>query len=108
MDLHVLNVYIPPTCTQMDATALDQILAILDYIPPAQPTFVLRDFNVHLLGMDSFVHTCCPCCDLPRQQRPGETCSRGRKLWAALESKDLLVINGCNHLQGYTCHTTST
>ena len=67
----------------------------------------MADFNMHLLGLDIFGHTRCPCCNLPRQQRPGEACSRGRRLWAALDSRDLLVINGCNRLQGYTCHMTS-
>ena len=94
---YVLNIYIPPTCTQTDTAALDQILAILDCIPPAEPTFILGDFIAHLLGMDSFARMFCPCCALPRQQHPGETFSKGRRLWAVLESSDLLVINGCNH-----------
>ena len=97
----------PPTCTQTDTAALDQILVILDCIPPVEHTFVLGDFNAHLLGMDSFARTCCPCCDLPRQWHPGETWSRGRRLWAVLQSRNLLVVNGCNHLQEYICHTTS-
>ena len=105
--LHILSIYIPPTCTQTDTAALDQILIILDCILPDEPIFVLGDLNAHILGVDSFARMCCPCCDLPHQQHPGETFNRGRRLWAALKFRDLLVINGCKCLQGYTCHTTS-
>ena len=47
--LHVLNIYIPPTSSDPDHVILDQIMLLVDTVPPSEPMYLLGDFNAHVL-----------------------------------------------------------
>ena len=59
--LYVLNVYIPPTSSDPDQVIWDQIMSLVDMVPPSEPMYLLGDFNAHVLGALSLPSCTCPC-----------------------------------------------
>ena len=47
--LHVLNIYIPPTSSDPDHVIWDQIISLVDTVPPSEPMYLLGDFNAYVL-----------------------------------------------------------
>ena len=43
--LHVLNDYMPPTCSQQDAEVWASVLTLLDFVPLSEMLFLVKDFN---------------------------------------------------------------
>ena len=99
--LHVINVYIPPRCNKPDHLVWGYLLQLLDSIPVNEPVVLVGDFNAHL-GSSSAP---CPLHGETRAPLLGGTCGRGRLLQVTLDARDMHVLNGCAHVQPYTCTT---
>ena len=46
--LHVINCYLPPSCSQLDEVVWSQVLTLLDLIPCTEPIVLIGDINTHL------------------------------------------------------------
>ena len=107
MVLHVLNIYIPPTSSDPEHVIWDQIMALVDTVPPTEPLYLLGDFNAHTLGALPSPAGTCPCHGHPLHTTitGSGVCGRGRRMWALLQLRNLHMLNGCAHMQLHTCHT---
>ena len=76
--LHVLNVYIPPTSSDPDHVIWDQIMSLVDMVPPYEPMYLLGDFNAHVLGALSLPACTCPCHGHPLHAAVARSTSCGR------------------------------
>ena len=78
--LHVLNTYIPPKISDLDHIIWDQIMSLVDMVPPSEPMYLLGDFKAHVLGALSLPACTCPCYGHPLHAAiTGSTsCGRGR------------------------------
>ena len=47
--LHVLNIYIPLTSSDPDHVNWDQIMLLVDTVPPSKPMYLLGNFNAYVL-----------------------------------------------------------
>ena len=58
--LHIINVYILPTCAAPKSKIWDKILTYLDSIPPNEMLFLVGNFSTHLLGVYGLAAMHCP------------------------------------------------
>ena len=49
--VHILNCYLPPSCSCTDSEAWATILTHLDSIPTTEPVILVDDLNAHLGGL---------------------------------------------------------
>ena len=49
--VHILNCYLPPSCSCIDSEAWATILTHLDSIPTTEPVILVDDLNAHLGGL---------------------------------------------------------
>ena len=99
MVVHLLNIYLPPHSSDADSVMLAQVMDLLDAISPTEPTYLVGDFNAHMVGALA-IQTTCPCHRAPLHVGvvSGSSCGRGRRLWSMLQGRGMHVLNGCQHM----------
>lgn len=54
MVLHVLNVYLPPICSEPNTMVWGLVLTLLDAIPAHEAIILVGDRNAHIAGASGF------------------------------------------------------